>query len=343
MARVTPMSKLLAVEGLTPQQEAALLFAQGRFGQAAFLLEQTILDTPAQREAWDLLFTLHRTQFEPQRFDALGERFRAQFAEAPPQWLDPFVLETLPEEMRPGSDAYVELARELANDAPERFDDLHARCARHVVVHLDATRINAVDPASARRLSALLRTLADEGTGLFITGAARLASILRSELVADSSQESYWTLLLDLYQLQEREQEFETAAMEFALHTGARQPQWRASVLPVLHAHPVREKRSEPRYGGPEAIGLYDTIGEPHDPQLAHLERDVEERRYVNIDLARLSRIAPPAAQSLVRMVNALAAAGKTVRLIRPNLLVEALLTTLSLDARVQLIRAQLA
>lgn len=342
MARAIPTSKLLAVEGLTPQTEAALLFAQGRFGQAAFLLEQTILDTPAQRDAWELLFTLHRTQFEPERFDALGERFRAQFADAPPQWLDPFVLEALPEEMRPGSDAYVELARELADAAPARFDALHARCARHAVVHLDASRINAIDPASAGRLSALLRRLADAGTGLFITGAARLASILRSELVADSSQETYWTLLLDLYQLQEREQEFETAAMEFALHAGVKQPQWRASVLPVLHTHPVHEKRAEPRYGGPEAITLYDTIGEPHDEQLLQLERDAEERRYVNVDLARLARIAPPAAQALVRLVNTLVAAGKTVRLIRPNLLVEALLTTLSLDARVQLIRAQL-
>lgn len=336
------MTKLLAVEGVTPQQEAALLFAQGRFGQAAFLLEQAILDTPAQRDAWHLLFTLHRTQFEPKRFDALGERYRVQFNDAPPQWLDRFVLEALPEEMRPGSDAYVELARELADDAPERFEALHARCARHAVVHLDGSRIVAVDPASARRLSALLRTLASEGTGLFITGAARLAAILRSELIADSSQESYWTLLLDLYQLQDREQEFETAAMEFALHTGQRQPQWRASVLPVLHAHPVREKRAEPRYGGPEAIVLYDTIVEPHDEQLVHLERDAEERQYVNLDLARLLRVAPVAAQTLVRLVNGLAAAGKTVRLIRPNLLVEALLTTLSLDARVQLIRAQL-
>ena len=63
-------------------------------------------------------------------------------------------------------------------------------------------------------------------------------------------------------------------------------------------------------------------------------------RRYVNIDLSGLDRLAPPAAAGLVSLANELAEQ-RVVRMLRPNPLVETLLETLELDPRVQLIRAQ--
>jgi hypothetical protein len=105
----------------------------------------------------------------------------------------------------------------------------------------------------------------------------------------------------------------------------------------------VQEKRSVPRYSGPEARALNRIIVSPRDVQLLDLENYARSRQYVNVELSGLLRLSPAAAQALVRLFNPWLQRGKTVRLIRPQLLVEALLSTLCLDPRVELIRAQLS
>ena len=73
------------------------------------------------------------------------------------------------------------------------------------------------------------------------------------------------------------------------------------------------------------------------DPQLAELRDFGEERQYININLSQLRRMDFSCGTAFANLVNELAAGGKMVRLIRPNSLVAAFLSTLSLDPAVEL------
>ncbi|HZP85340.1 MAG TPA: hypothetical protein VFB54_00870 [Burkholderiales bacterium] len=337
----TPPS-LISVEGLDACQEAAVLYAQGQIAAAVGLLEQEIGRAGADK-AWSLLFALYRATFDARQFDALAARFVETFGAAAPTWLDAGLMRKLPEAMRESGDAYVELMGELADPSPPRFEALHARCARHAVVHLDATRLGGVDADSAQRLSKLLRVLAGDGTGIFMSGGERLIASLRDKLLATPQQIAYWTLLLDLYQVQDREADFERAAVEFALSTGSEQPQWQWAVLPVLHISSVEEKRSTPRYSGSEIVSLHGTIDDANDAQLLDVRHAGSERQYLNLELSRVVRMSPAAARFLVSLANERVEQGKVMRLIRANPLLEALLETVALDPRVQRVRAQFA
>jgi ABC-type transporter Mla MlaB component len=111
--------------------------------------------------------------------------------------------------------------------------------------------------------------------------------------------------------------------------------------MPVVAARDLQERRDEPRYQpGPEVMRLSDVLAGATDRQLDALQAFAAERQYINVNLATMARIDLAAASALIGVVNGLAANGKVVRLLRPNPLVEALLETLHLDPRVQLVHA---
>jgi ABC-type transporter Mla MlaB component len=109
--------------------------------------------------------------------------------------------------------------------------------------------------------------------------------------------------------------------------------------VPVIAPQSVQEKRDAPRYqSGPEVVRLNGTLSGANNVQIGDLRQFGAERQYVNINLAQLARMDLACATTFVDTVNGLAAAGKTVRLIRPNSLVRALLAGFTLHARVALI-----
>jgi anti-anti-sigma regulatory factor len=324
---------------LPPHQEAAVMFANGRSEDARALLEGQLATAPARSNPllWALLFSLYRIEGDWTEFDALAARFQDQFQRPAPAWLDADMLGHLPAQLQAGGEACIHLAGALDLRCAARFDEARNKAARHPSLHLDLSRIDGVDADGAGALSGLVRFLASNGNALLLTGTLGVIELLRHAVSGDGKLSAYWTLLLDLYQLEGRRVEFERAAVEYALSTGAPVPDWEAVVMPLVPRSQVREQRDEPRYqAGPEVIAITGADEE----QLLAVREFAGGRRYVNIDLTDLHRISPIAAASLVELTNDLADA-HVVRLLRPNPLVEALLETLDLDARVQLIRAK--
>ena len=321
-----------------------MLYADGRADQARALLEQ-LLETargcPDPRP-WRLLFTLSRCAGDWQRFESLGSRYERVCDRPAPQWLSEEELADLPAEMREGGSAHVALPGALDARSAAALRALRACANEHDSLHLDASKVSGLDQDGCAELSAALRFLGEQGTRLLITGVSRLIRLLKEALVALPAANGYWMALLDLYQYQDMQGEFERTALEYALATGAKPPEWQQAVAPRFHRSHVREKRDEPRYqSGPEVAYLQGIVTSPADPQLTALLRFAQSRQYVNVNLVDLTRIAPAAASELVTAASRLAAEGKVVRLLRPNALVETLLEALHPDPRVQLIRAQ--
>lgn len=313
------------------------MFADGRTGDARALLEALVAAQDTDAQVWALLFELYRFDGDWPQFDALAGRFQSQFQQPAPIWRDADGVDNLPQELRAGGDGCVQIAGPLDARAVVRLNAAREKAARHANLHLDLSRIDGIDADGAAGLSSLVRFLAANGNALLLTGTREMIELLREAVSGDGTLSAYWTLLLDLYQLAGRRVEFERAALEYALSTGAPAPDWEAVVMPIAPRRQLREQRDEPRYqAGPEVIALTDGSQQA----LLALSEFAGGRRYVNIDLTELARIAPAGAAELVHLVNGLADQHR-VRLLRPNALVETLLETLELDPRVELVRAQ--
>jgi ABC-type transporter Mla MlaB component len=339
----TPVNVAASIlsQALPLPQEAALLYAHGRAQDAAAALERAIAPNGEYHqdcEAWDMLFDLHRAEADWRAFEQLAARFEASFGLAAPDWLADEETAHLPPEMQHGGSAYFDLVGVLDGEAAARLDGMRRRAANHSALHLDLSKVTDIEAQGCLRLSQTLRFLCTNASGVLVTGGDRLVGLLRDAAAGNGAEPGYWFLLLDLYQLRGLQAEFERTALEYALAAGATPPSWQAAIRPVVTPRSVDEKRDEPRYQpGPEVIELRGIMAGVADPQLRELEQFAGEREYVNINLWRVARMDFACATGFSTLVNALAANGKTVRLIRPNALVGGLLASFDLAAGVTL------
>jgi ABC-type transporter Mla MlaB component len=329
-------SPAILSQGLPLAQAAALLYADGRVSDAEHTLLHALESDADATLAWDMLFDLYRTRGEWRAFDHLARRFVSRFTRPARPWLDEEALRHLPAEVRPGGAAYFELGGMLDTAQAPLFDAIRAAASVHTVLHLDLSKLQAAVPDGCGALLATLRGLTRQGNGVLLSGAERVASLLRETASGGGEAAECFALALELYRLRGRKTEFERTALEYALAAGGTPPEWQPALMPVVAPRSPVEKREEPRYqSGPEVICLSGTLAGTADPQLADLRQFAAGRRYVNIDLRELDRMDLSGATAFVETVNEEAAGGKTVRVLRPNSLVRALLSSCSLDPRI--------
>ena len=343
-ARMTPASVAsahLLPNALPPSQEAAVLYAIGREADAAEFLRSMLEGDHAQEsgpELWYMLFDLLRARGEWRRFETLAPRFEAQFGMRAPKWLNDEEMARLPADVRPGGPGYFELTGDLDVRRRAELERVRAAARGLAWVHLDVSRLAAPDATGCEGLLELLQFLPYNGSAVVLTGAEHLVDLLRAAAASKPGVQAYWSLMFEIYRLRGQQRDFERAALEFALAVGASPPVWQPIMMPVAPTS-RQEKRDEPRYQpGPEAFNLTGVLRGGADPQLTDLQAFGSERQYVNINLTQLRRMDFSAGTALANLLNAMAWSDKIVRLIRPNSLVAAFLSTLSLDPSIELV-----
>lgn len=347
MKTLRSITSAIVSNNLPPQQEAALLYAHGRSDEAAAVLAAVLESGGAEAvdaNVWSMLFDLYRAEGDWQSFEALTARFAQAFGCPAPQWISEEEAARLPQDLHQGGNAYFELVGALDARLSPQFEALRSRADRHTTLHLDLSKVGAVEAEGCLRLSEVLRYLTANHNGVLLSGAERMVPLLRHAAEGNGATPGYWLLLLDLYQLRGLQADFERTALEYALAAGVNPPHWQPVHMPVIPQQDVHEKRDEPRYqSGPEIIHLHGVLAGGADPQLAQIRMFAQAREYINVNLARVARMDSSCASALVELGNALAQSGKTVRLIRPNALIAALLSTFDLDPRVQVGRSDTA
>jgi ABC-type transporter Mla MlaB component len=322
-------------------QEAAILYANGREADAAAFLRSTLeagepeSDSP---ELWYMLFDLLRTRGDWKSFEALTQRFETTFAIPAPRWLNEEEMARLPAEVRPGGAGYFELPGALDATREMEMERVRAAARNLATVHLDVSRLATLDSEGCRGLLELLKALPQGGNAVLLTGTDHLADLLRDATAGNPGVQVYWSLLLEIYRLRGQQKDFERTALEYALAVGTSPPPWQRVMMPLAPTS-RQEKRDEPRYQpGPEAFHLTGVMLGAADPQLSELRAFGDEHQYVNINLSQVSRMDFSCGTTFANLVNRLAWNSKTVRLIRPNSLVAAFLSTLRLDPTVEIV-----
>ncbi len=171
-----------------------------------------------------MLFDLLRARGEWKSFGALTQRFETSFGLPAPQWLNEEEMARLPAEVRPGGPGYFELAGALDASRGMELDGVRAAARNLATVHLDVSRLAALDAEGCAAFLELLRLLPHSGNAVLLTGAEHLADLLRDATAGDPWVETYWSLLLEIYRLRGEQKDFERTALEYALATGTSPP-----------------------------------------------------------------------------------------------------------------------
>jgi ABC-type transporter Mla MlaB component len=275
-----------ALGGLPPElEEAAILYANGKIGETATLLNRYLLDHRENHDPlpWYMLFDLYEMSDQVAPFEDAAVEFAVKFERSPPTWIsrDKPKAASQPAPLMTYGEKYGTLERvKLARF----FQD--AELASYV--RLDLSKTLAPDEETACAILSDILRLHELRKPVELIGGPGFAVRLDAARQGGRLTESGWFLLLAVLQLLGREEDFENAAVDYAMTFEVSPPSYAAPrPLPAKLA-----SVPHPAHTGPEiAFKLVGQIGPGSELQFKQLKQYAEGRTQVEIDLSQVSRI----------------------------------------------------
>ncbi|MDD5389503.1 MAG: STAS domain-containing protein [Gallionellaceae bacterium] len=308
--------------GLVPEfEEAAVLYANGKVGEAAALLNRYLLDHPDNRDPlpWYMLFDLYEASNQPEPFEDAAVDFAVKFEHSPPTWAPRGQLKaaSLPVPLMSFGEKFGNIERvKLQRFMQEAREAPFAR--------MEVSKCPAPDEETAKIMFDCLAQLDKLRKPVELIGGGGFAVRLGAAQQGDRLSETGWLLWLSTLRLIGKEADFEEAAVGYAVAFEVSPP----SYVPPL-ALPMRggEAPGDARSSGSEQVfSLAGIIGPGSEIQLSQLARFAEERKQIDIDLAQVTRIDFAAVGLLLETLINLAQGDRVIQFIEGNEMVNTLL-----------------
>jgi len=322
-------------------EEAAILYANRQDAAAQGALEEAAgaEDLPAQaaRQAWLMLFDLFENQGRRVEFEAAALQFAVRFETSPPAFNDRSTVKSVT--ARTGGSPQVAFSGRLNAAAAKQFDHLRLVASKNRSLCIDLGKIESISPECCGQMRACLAALAKSGHEVVYAGGAHLLGILTGQVEVGRSDiaESYWLLLLDLYQAHNMQAAFEEAALSYCITYEVSPPSWVEATKKT--ATVALDSAAEARPAPDDAFYLKGEIEGNGEPQLKGVGDFAAERDSVIIDVFHVKRMDFIAAGALLNLVAALKTAGKQVEVRSPSPLLATLFVTMGFTAYAKLAR----
>ena len=275
-----------AVGGLAPElEEAAVLYANGKVGETAALLNRYLLDQPHNRDPlpWYMLFDLYEASGQAAPFEDAAVDFAVKFERSPPTWtprdMPKAALQAAP--VMAYGEKYGSLERVKQ---PRFFQD--AQNAPYV--RLDFSKTQAPDEETAKTLLADILRLTEMKRPIELIGGPGFAVRLDAARQGQRLTESGWFLLLAILQLLGKQDDFENVAVDYAVAHEVSPP----SYLPPL---PIPSRgagaSAESAADSGQTFPLSGAIVPGSEGQLLALKTFAKGKPQVEVDLSQVTRI----------------------------------------------------
>lgn len=290
--------------------DAATLHAAGDALGAMRRLEVAIkgCEVPGAAEVrvWQALFEVLRLLERRHAFDALALAFCKRFKLPPPHWKIEVAAQHKAQVIS-GGHVHVCLEKMLDAHVADVLQEARALAREGAVVCFDLTHLDAADNAGATLLLDLLTALKKAKKAYVLLSPQPLVTVVSAGLAQGRAEnEALWLLLLELYQQASMQNEFEDAAVNYAVTFEKSPPSW--ELLPVysLPAMPVAAPAAEA--GVIPLCGQIVGVGREEFAALAAPGRDE-----LVIDATALLRIDAASARVLQQTVDAIKATGRRI------------------------------
>ncbi len=308
-------------------EEAAILYANERVTEAVAALSGFITENAASRELhpWLLLFDLYQTQNMKQPFDELSMEFVVRFERSAPVWEGPRqALSTAQAAPKSTAASSVQFKGQIGATHAADIARMLKLAEGDGGVKLDLAAATGVDPEIAAELAAALQTIRRSKKRITVTGANAFAQAIKTSSECENRQEkNCWALLFELYQVLGLQNEFEDAAVDYAVTFELSPPSWEA--LPETVQTAAVEAEAQETSVAPDLFSIEGVLSSGTDYKLRDLERYAESRTEILIDMAGATRVDFVTVGAFINTLIMLNQKGKQVTISGANEMIHAL------------------
>lgn len=294
---------------LAPEvEEAVMLYADGRTGDATAALNRCILNNANSRDPqpWRLLFDIYEITAQRQPFEDLAMDFAVRFERSPPTWRPELAA---PSASAAGDHPTFSFGASLSPQDKAGLDHFMRECEASDQVELDfaKTPVPANDAYAKTILDCMARICAG-GKAIQLVGGEAFAVRLNASRASDKLSEPAWLLLLLLLQLLGKADAFETAALDYAIRFEMSPPSYTPPKR--VSAVPAAEDSAGP---SGEIFPMRGPIGPGASAVFTELHQFAAALPVVEIDFSQVTRVEFTVVGLLMDTVMKLATAGKIV------------------------------
>jgi ABC-type transporter Mla MlaB component len=310
-----------AIGGLPPElEEAAVLYANGKIGETATLLNRYLLDHRDNHDPlpWYMLFDLYEVSDQSAPFEDAAVDFAVRFERSPPTWTprDKPKSASQPAPLMSYGERYGSLERVKQS----RFFQEAEQAA---YVRLDLSKTLAPDEETALAILNDILRLHEMHKPVELIGGPGFAVRLDAARQGERLTETGWFLFLAVLQLLGKEDDFDNAAVDYAVAYEVSPPSF-TPPRPLPNKNGNQKSIVTPMPDA--AFKLTGLIGPGSESQFKDLKQYAQGRKQVEIDLSEVSRIDFSVVGLLLETLIGISGAGGKILFKEGNELVNTLL-----------------
>jgi anti-anti-sigma regulatory factor len=309
--------------------EAAVLYASNQPENTEKLLKSLLAGN--EQRAWHMLFDLYRLGQREAEFEKLALEFAMRFECSPPVWK----ADAKNNNKDKGVSRQLSLPDNLDGSIREKMEHVLSSLQKDSSLQLDFSQVRKVDQAGAQSIADMLGKTRKSKLKFQVSGASSMVDLLKSRMQTEPAEQAYWQMLLALYQLLGKQNEFEDLAIDFAVTFELSPPSWENVQAAQEVAAPAIEIPKD-------AFPLNGVISEASQDQIAKLMRYAESHTEVVVDCSAVTRVDYAYVGNLIGQLMQLLGNGKAVTLQGQNALINELFRAMGIHQLANLVPAKL-
>ncbi len=320
-------------------EEAAMLYASDRADEAIALLKTYIAGAEAGDAQWRMLFDLYRMTRQREAFDQLALDYAVKRETSPPVWIDEATTrpqgKNISAEATKSSGQLFSLKGALDETSADRITLLQS-AAGQGAIQLDLSGISSVTPAGSRLLKEALAQLQKKRAQLQIASGALISLLQQHTGDVAQHEPAHWLLLLQLYQVQGKQDEFEDLAVDYAVRFEVSPPSWETPAEVAQSIAPIAVETAET---SANAFAMHGVINGGSTALFEEFRAFSTAGKVVELDLTDVQRVEFASVNLFMEALMHLLQAGKRVRIIGGNEMVNVVLIVMGVDEMAEVVR----
>lgn len=320
-------------------EETAILFANGQADQALAKLLRALREEDLGASAlqcWLMLFDVYQHLGRRDDFESLTLEFVPKFERSAPAWRDGGEARSSPA-LLTGGTGYCAFTGTVSAASASEFEKLRNLAQKQQMIRIDFGKVQAIDAAGAERLREALLDLRSSRKEVVLTGEARLLELLEGACRPGSAgtDRALWGLLFEVYRWYGHQEEFEEAAVNYAVTFEVSPPSWESGPPAVVKPRPTGAA-GEPSN---QALVLSGDVTGAGEALVKELRDWAAANSMLVLDMSKARRVDFVSAGVMLNALSQLRQAGTTIQIRGTNEMIAALFEVMGISKIAAVIR----
>lgn len=312
-------------------EEAAIYYANDHAEQAATTLINWLGEHHEEhkQQPWMMLFDLYQLIEDKRAYEEFAVKYSVQFERSAPPWEDAALVSPA----NPSKSVTIALSGTLNETNLSKLEQLPQLNHSGAVNSLDVSKVTAIEESGAASLLKTVSELKQKKIPLKMIGSSTLINLVKQKIEESEKPQSqaWWLLMLELYQAEGMQDEFENIAVDYAVLFEVSPPSWDNSMR--YSEMPDSNKSSDVATEvSPNDYQLTGIINAENEQQLKNLKNFAIGKHEIRIDMSKVKRVDFMSVGTFINMLIEISQGEKDISIIGANEMVFALFKVMGVN-----------